>query len=189
MGYANPKMDELMDRQRSVQDPGERRRLFRQVSDLMNEDAVYVPYHHGSDLKGLLPNVKSFVHTQDSIKNAILPVVTVLGIELELGSVFSGAIITETIFAIPGIGRLLVDSATADRLRSDLAMSGADGVALAQELLDSLGVALWEALDIVFVAASIAAALSLGFAFFFRVPVRSEPASGDTIDTDGEQQP
>ena len=85
--------------------------------------------------------------------------------------------------------RALVDSATADRLRSDLAMSGADGVALAQELLDSLGVALWEALDIVFVAASIAAALSLGFAFFFRVPVRSEPASGDTIDTDGEQQP
>ena len=43
-----------------------------------------------------------------AFKNAILPVVTVLGIEL--GSVFSGAIITETIFAIPGIGRLLVDS-------------------------------------------------------------------------------
>ena len=34
--------------------------------------------------------------------------VTVLGIEL--GSVFSGAVITETIFAVPGIGRLLVDS-------------------------------------------------------------------------------
>jgi peptide/nickel transport system permease protein len=43
-----------------------------------------------------------------AFKNAILPVVTVLGIEL--GSVFSGAVITETIFAIPGIGRLLVDS-------------------------------------------------------------------------------
>ena len=85
--------------------------------------------------------------------------------------------------------RALVDPATADRLTSDLAMSGADGEALAQELLDSLGVALWEALDVVFVAASITAALSLVFAFFFRVPVRPEPASGDTIDTDGEQQP
>lgn len=43
-----------------------------------------------------------------AFKNAILPVVTVIGIEL--GSVFSGAVITETIFAVPGIGRLLVDS-------------------------------------------------------------------------------
>ena len=85
--------------------------------------------------------------------------------------------------------RALVDSATADRLRSDLATSGPDGAALAQQLLDSLGVALREALDIVFVVASITAALSLGFALFFRVPVRSEPASGDAIDTDGEQQP
>ena len=85
--------------------------------------------------------------------------------------------------------RALVDSATADRLRSDLATSGADGAALAQELLDSLGVALWEALDIVFVAASITAALSLGFAFFFRVPVHPEPASGEAIDTDEEQRP
>ena len=85
--------------------------------------------------------------------------------------------------------RALVDSATADRLRSDLAMSGADGAALAQELLDSLGVALWEALDVVFVAASITAALSLGFAVFFRVPVLPEPASGDATGTDGEQKP
>ena len=85
--------------------------------------------------------------------------------------------------------RALVDSATAHRLRSDLATSAPDGAALAQELLDSLGVALWEALDIVFLVASITAALSLGFALFFRVPVRSEPASGDAINSDEEQQP
>ena len=84
--------------------------------------------------------------------------------------------------------RALMDPAAADRLRSDLAMSGADGAALAQDLLASLGVALWDALDTVFVAASITAALSLGFAFFVRVrvPVRSEPASGDPVDTHGE---
>ena len=35
----------------------------------MNADAVYVPYHYGSDFKGLLPNVKGFVHAQDSIIN------------------------------------------------------------------------------------------------------------------------
>ncbi|MGI9334599.1 MAG: ABC transporter permease [Gammaproteobacteria bacterium] len=43
-----------------------------------------------------------------AFKNAMLPVVTILGIQL--GTLFSGAVITETIFAIPGIGRLLVDS-------------------------------------------------------------------------------
>jgi peptide/nickel transport system permease protein len=43
-----------------------------------------------------------------AFKNAMLPVVTILGIQL--GTVFSGAIITETIFAVPGIGRMLVDA-------------------------------------------------------------------------------
>jgi peptide/nickel transport system permease protein len=43
-----------------------------------------------------------------AFKNAMLPVVTVLGIQL--GALFSGAVITETIFAVPGIGRLMVDS-------------------------------------------------------------------------------
>ncbi len=43
-----------------------------------------------------------------AFKNAILPIVTLLGIQL--GTLFSGAVITETIFAIPGVGRLLVDS-------------------------------------------------------------------------------
>ena len=35
----------------------------------MNEDAVHVPYHYGSDFKGLLPSVKGFVHARDSIIN------------------------------------------------------------------------------------------------------------------------
>ena len=43
-----------------------------------------------------------------AFKNAILPVVTILGIQL--GALFSGAVITETIFAVPGVGRLMVDS-------------------------------------------------------------------------------
>ena len=85
--------------------------------------------------------------------------------------------------------RALVDSATAARLRSDLATSAPDGVAPAQELLDSLGIVLWEALDIVFVVASVKAVLSLGFALFLRMPVRSETASGDAVDTDGELKP
>lgn len=38
----------------------------------------------------------------------MLPVVTVIG--LNTGLLFSGAVLTETVFARPGIGRLLVDS-------------------------------------------------------------------------------
>jgi peptide/nickel transport system permease protein len=44
-------------------------------------------------------------------RNSLIPIVTVLG--LQFGSVLTGAIITETIFAWPGVGRLLVQSITA----------------------------------------------------------------------------
>lgn len=43
-----------------------------------------------------------------ALKNALLPVVTVVG--LQIGALLGGAILTETIFAMPGIGRLVVDS-------------------------------------------------------------------------------
>lgn len=43
-----------------------------------------------------------------AFRNAMLPIVTILGIQL--GAIFSGAVVTETIFAIPGVGRLLVDA-------------------------------------------------------------------------------
>ncbi|HEY4867096.1 MAG TPA: ABC transporter permease, partial [Candidatus Dormibacteraeota bacterium] len=40
--------------------------------------------------------------------NALLPVVTTIG--LQFGTLLGGAVLTETVFAWPGIGRLLVDS-------------------------------------------------------------------------------
>src|SRR2546425_7761222 len=42
------------------------------------------------------------------MKNAMIPVVTVMG--LQLSGLLGGAVITETIFAVPGLGRLTVDS-------------------------------------------------------------------------------
>lgn len=42
------------------------------------------------------------------LKNIMIPVVTVLG--LELGNVIAFAVVTETVFAWPGIGKLLIDS-------------------------------------------------------------------------------
>ena len=46
-----------------------------------------------------------------AFRNSLIPIVTVLG--LQLGSVLTGAVITETIFAWPGVGRLLVQSISA----------------------------------------------------------------------------
>lgn len=43
-----------------------------------------------------------------ALKNALMPVVTIVG--LQIGGLLGGAIITEQIFVLPGIGRLLVDS-------------------------------------------------------------------------------
>ncbi|MDM7324567.1 MAG: ABC transporter permease [Thermus sp.] len=55
--------------------------------------------------KGLAEQVVVFKH---ALRNALIPVVTVAG--LEFGSLLAGAVITETIFAWPGLGQLLVGS-------------------------------------------------------------------------------
>jgi peptide/nickel transport system permease protein len=45
-----------------------------------------------------------------ALRNSLIPVVTILG--LQLGSVLTGTIITETIFSWPGVGRLLIQAIT-----------------------------------------------------------------------------
>jgi peptide/nickel transport system permease protein len=55
--------------------------------------------------KGLSQQSSVVAH---GLKNAMLPVVTVVG--LQVGALLGGAILIETIFALPGIGRLAVDS-------------------------------------------------------------------------------
>jgi peptide/nickel transport system permease protein len=48
------------------------------------------------------------VLVRHALRNALLPVVTTIG--LQFGTLLGGAVLTETVFAWPGIGRLLVDS-------------------------------------------------------------------------------
>ncbi len=55
--------------------------------------------------KGLGTGRVIFVHV---MKNIMIPVVTILG--LELGSVIAFAVVTETIFSWPGMGKLIIDS-------------------------------------------------------------------------------
>jgi len=55
--------------------------------------------------KGLTPMRVIVVH---ALRNAMLPVVTVIG--LQVGTLLAGAILTETIFSWPGLGRWLIDA-------------------------------------------------------------------------------
>jgi peptide/nickel transport system permease protein len=55
--------------------------------------------------KGLTPSRVIFVHV---LKNIMIPVVTVVG--LELGSTIAFAVVTESVFAWPGMGKLIIDS-------------------------------------------------------------------------------
>jgi len=51
---------------------------------------------------------KCAVRLRHALRNALLPVVTVVG--LQFGGLLGGAVLTETVFAWPGIGRMLVDA-------------------------------------------------------------------------------
>jgi peptide/nickel transport system permease protein len=62
-------------------------------------------YVRTAQAKGLTPGAVLGGH---ALKNAAVPIVTVVGIGIAL--LISGAIVTETVFAIPGIGRLTVDA-------------------------------------------------------------------------------
>ena len=55
--------------------------------------------------KGLSERVVIYRH---AVRNALIPVITVVGVQA--GNLLSGAVITETVFNWPGVGRLLIDS-------------------------------------------------------------------------------
>jgi peptide/nickel transport system permease protein len=70
------------------------------VLDVQNED-----YVRTAQAKGLAPSVVDFRHV---LRNAMLPISTIVG--LQVGLLLSGAVLTETVFAFPGIGSWLVDA-------------------------------------------------------------------------------
>ncbi len=72
------------------------------VLEVLNQD-----YVRTARAKGLR---ERRVVGKHALKNAMLPVITVIG--LNFGLVISGAVLTETIFSLTGVGRTLVDSIT-----------------------------------------------------------------------------
>jgi len=62
-------------------------------------------YIRTAEAKGLS---KLMVNYKHALKNALIPVITIIG--LSLANLMSGAVIAESIFNIPGVGRLLIKS-------------------------------------------------------------------------------
>jgi dipeptide transport system permease protein len=68
--------------------------------EVLNED-----YIRTAKAKGLSPLRVVWIH---ALRNALIPVITVIG--LQVGTLMGGAILTETIFSWPGVGKWLIDS-------------------------------------------------------------------------------
>lgn len=68
-------------------------------------EALAQDYTTTARSKGLKESVVVVKH---ALKNALIPIITVVG--LQFGLLLGGAVLTETVFAWPGLGRLIVDS-------------------------------------------------------------------------------
>ena len=78
--------------------------IARQTRSAMLE-VLSEDYIRTARAKGLPPARVTFIH---ALRNAMIPVITVIG--LLVGTLLAGAILTETIFSWPGIGKWMVDS-------------------------------------------------------------------------------
>ena len=76
------------------------RQLRSSMLEVLSADFVRT-----ANAKGL---AAATVLVRHALRNAVIPVVTVMGIQL--GALLGGVVITETIFSIPGLGRLAVES-------------------------------------------------------------------------------
>lgn len=68
-------------------------------------DVMHEEYIRTARAKGLRPGT---VLSRHAMRNMLIPVITVVG--LQVGNLLGGAVIVETVFGWPGIGRLLVDA-------------------------------------------------------------------------------
>jgi len=78
---------------------------YSRISRASMLDVLGADYIRTARTKGLSEFKVIFKH---ALKNAALPVVTLAG--LQLGQVFSGAVLVETVFSLPGVGPLLYES-------------------------------------------------------------------------------
>ena len=79
--------------------------VFTRMTRSSMLEVLNMDYIRTARAKGLSERVVILKH---ALKNALIPVITVIG--TQLGSCLGGAILTETVFAWPGVGRLILDA-------------------------------------------------------------------------------
>ncbi|MFZ5540384.1 MAG: ABC transporter permease, partial [Pseudomonadota bacterium] len=79
--------------------------LIARITRATMLDVLAQDYVRTATAKGLAPGT---VLTRHALKNAAVPIVTIIGIGVAL--LIGGVVVTETVFAIPGLGRLTVDA-------------------------------------------------------------------------------
>jgi peptide/nickel transport system permease protein len=79
--------------------------IFARFTRSLMLDVLAEDYVRTARAKGL-PGV--LVLRRHAIRNALIPLITVVGVEL--AGLFGGAVVTETVFSLPGVGLLLTDS-------------------------------------------------------------------------------
>jgi len=79
--------------------------LIARITRASMLDVLAQDYIRTAHAKGLAPGPVLIRH---ALKNAAIPIVTIIGIGVAL--LIGGVVVTETVFAIPGIGRLTVDA-------------------------------------------------------------------------------
>jgi len=79
--------------------------LIARITRAAMLEVLQQDYIRTARAKGMGQTTIMFVH---ALKNAAVPIVTVIGIGIAL--LIGGAVVTETVFAIPGVGRLTVDA-------------------------------------------------------------------------------
>jgi peptide/nickel transport system permease protein len=68
--------------------------------DVLKQDFLRTAYAKGLRLQSVI--------VRHALKNAMIPIITIMG--LQLGSLLSGAVLTETVFAWPGVGKFMIDA-------------------------------------------------------------------------------
>jgi len=79
--------------------------LIARITRATMLDVLSQDYVRTATAKGLAPGTGLVRH---ALKNAAVPIVTIIGIGIAL--LIGGVVVTETVFAIPGLGRLTVDA-------------------------------------------------------------------------------
>lgn len=79
--------------------------IYARITRAAIKDVQKLDFVRTAKAKGLSRHRVSIVHV---LRNALLPVVTVTG--MQIGSILSGSVVVETVFAWPGMGRLAFDA-------------------------------------------------------------------------------